>query len=73
MRKRLEQSRLDNPNWLEKINLPELNRMEYNFTECFSENNGKVLKFVDNILFDGEKIVSYSSETIRPYHILVKL
>ena len=43
MRKRLEQSRLDNPNWLQKINLQELKRIELNFTECFSDNNDKVL------------------------------
>ena len=60
MRKRLEQSRLDNPNWLEKINLLELKRIELNFTECFL--GGGILKFKDNILFDGKKIVSYSSE-----------
>jgi hypothetical protein len=64
-RKRLEQSRLDNPNWLQKINLQELKRIELNFTECFSDSNDKVLKFVDNILFDGKKIVSYSSEVIN--------
>lgn len=63
MRKRLEQSRLDNPNWLEKINLPELNRIEYDFTECFL--GGGILKFKDNILFDEIKIASYSSEVIN--------
>ena len=65
MRKRLEQSRLDNPSWSDRINLQELKRIELNFTECFSDNNDKVLKFVDNILFDGIKIVSYSSEVIN--------
>ena len=64
-RKRLEQSRLDNHNWLEKINLLELKRIELNFTECLLDNNDKVLKFVDNILFDGKKIVSYSSEVLN--------
>ena len=63
MRKRLEQSRFDNPNWLEKINLQELKRIELNFTECFL--NSSILKFKDNILFDGIKIVSYSSEVIN--------
>ena len=65
MRKRLEQSRLDNPSWSDRINLQELKRIELNFTECFSDSNDKVLKFVDNILFDGIKIVSYSSEVIN--------
>lgn len=64
MRKRLEQSRLDNPNWLEKINLLELKRIEYNFTECFLGGD-RILKFKDNILFDGIKIASYSSEVIN--------
>ena len=61
-RKICEQSRLDNPNWSDRINLQELKRIELNFTECFSDSNDKVLKFVDNILFDGKKIASYSSE-----------
>ena len=60
MRKNCYQSKKDNPNWLEKIVLPELNRIEYNFTECFL--GGGILKFKDNILFDGIKIASYSSE-----------
>ena len=63
MRKRCEQSKRDNPDWLEKTTLPELNRIEYNFTECFL--GGGILKFKDNILFDGKKIVSYSSEVIN--------
>ena len=60
MRKNCYQSKKDNPNWGEKVVLPELNRIEYNFTECFL--GGGILKFKDNILFDGKKIVSYSSE-----------
>ena len=56
MRKTCKQSKDDNPNWLEKATLPELNRIEYNFTECFL--GGGILKFKDNILFDGKKIVS---------------
>ena len=60
MRKNCYQSKKDNPNWLGKTTLPELNRIEYNFTECFL--GGGILKFKDNILFDGNKIVSYSSE-----------
>lgn len=65
MRKSCKQSRNDNPNWLEKINLAELKRIELNFTKCFSNSNEKVLRFVDNILFDGKKIVSYSSEVVN--------
>jgi len=60
MRKRCEQSKNDNPNWLEKVILLELNRIEYNFTECFL--GGGILKFKDNISFDEIKIASYSSE-----------
>ena len=63
MRKTCKQSKDDNPNWLEKVVLPELNRIEYNFTECFL--GGGILKFKDNILFDGKKIVSYSSEVVN--------
>ena len=59
-RKNCKQSKDSNPNWLEKVIPPELNRIEYNFTECFL--GGGILKFKDNILFDGKKIASYSSE-----------
>ena len=62
-RKNCKQSKDGNPNWLEKVILPELNRIEYNFTECFL--GGGILKFKDNILFDGNKIASYSSEVIN--------
>ena len=62
-RKNCKQSKDSNPNWLEKVILPELNRIEYNFTECFL--GGGILKFKDNILFDGKKIASYSSEVIN--------
>ena len=63
MRKTCKQSKDSNPNWLGKTTLPELNRIEYNFTECFL--GGGILKFKDNILFDGKKIVSYSSGVIN--------
>ena len=62
MRKRLEQSRLDNPNWLNKINLPELNRIEYSFTECFLDDNAKVMKFSDKQILGDGKILGYSCE-----------
>ena len=65
MRKTCKQSKDNNPNWLGKITLPELKRIELNFTECLSDSNDKVLKFIDNILFDGKKIVSYSSEVVN--------
>ena len=64
MRKTCKQSKDSNPNWLEKTTLPELNRIEYNFTECFLGGD-RILKFKDNILFDGIKIASYSSEVIN--------
>jgi len=64
MRKTCKQSKDNNPNWLEKIILPELNRMEYNFTECFLGGD-RILIFRDNISFDGIKIASYSSEVIN--------
>ena len=60
MRKRLEQSRLDNPNWAKKVSLPELHRLDYNITECFMSLGNKVIKFVDKHLSDGGKCVSYS-------------
>ena len=63
MRKTCKQSKDSNPNWLKKTTLPELNRIEYNFTECFL--GGGILRFKDNILFDGKKIVSYSSGVIN--------
>lgn len=65
MRKNCYQSKDSNPNWLEKIILPELNRIEYNFTECFLGSGDRILRFVDNISYDGNKLVSYSSEVIK--------
>ena len=65
MRKSCYQSKKDNPNWLEKIILPKLNRIEYNFTECFLDSGDRILKFKDNISFDGIKIASYSCEVIN--------
>jgi hypothetical protein len=59
-RKRLEQSRLDNPNWSKKLLLPELNRLDYNITECFMCFGSKVIRFGDKHLSDGGKCVSYS-------------
>ena len=64
MRKTCQQSKDDNPNWLEKVILTELNRIEYNFIECFLDGD-RILKFRDNISYDGIKIASYSSEVIN--------
>ena len=64
-RKTCKQSKDSNPNWLEKVILPELNRIEYNFTECFLGDGDKILKFKDNISFDGIKIASYSTDVIK--------
>lgn len=59
-RKTCKQSRDGNPNWLEKILLPDLNKIDYNLTECFISFGDKVVKFEDKHLSDGGKCVSYS-------------
>ena len=62
MRKSCYQSKKDNPNWGEKIILPELNRIEYNFTECFLDYSPKVMKFSDKQILGDGKMLGYSCE-----------
>jgi len=61
-RKTCNQSKNDNPNWLEKTTLPELNRIEYNFTECFLDGSLKAMKFSDKQMLGDGKILGYSCE-----------
>lgn len=60
MRKTCGQSKNNDLNWLNKVILPELNRFEYSFVEHIIDLPNRTFKFKDNILFDGEKIASYS-------------
>lgn len=60
MRKTCSQSKNNDLNWLNKVILPELNRFEYSFVEHIIDLPNRIFKFKDNILFDGEKIASYS-------------
>ena len=59
-RKNCKESRLGNPNWLDKIMLPDINRIYYNIKECFLSFGDKIVDFEDKKLMDGDKCVSYS-------------
>ena len=59
-RKTCKQSKDSNPNWLEKVLLPDLNKLDYNITECFTSLGDKVVKFEDRHLSCCGKCVSYS-------------
>lgn len=59
-RKTCKQSKDSNPNWMDKILLPDLNRLDYNITECFSSSGNKVIMFIDKHLSDEGRCVSYS-------------
>ena len=59
-RKTCKQSKDNNPNWGKKVLLPDLNKLDYNITECFISLEDKIIKFGDKHLSDGGKCVSYS-------------
>lgn len=59
-RQNCKQSKDNNPNWLERILLPDLNRIDSNITECFTSFGDKVVMFEDKHLSDDGRCVSYS-------------
>ena len=65
MRKRLEQSRLDNPNWLEKIENELSERFVKEQAEIILYSSPSVLKFKDSTIVGGKGILSYSSEVVN--------
>ena len=62
MRKNCYQSKKDNPNWGEKINLEDTIVDLINITECFVGNGPKVMKFTDKKMLGSSGILSYSCE-----------
>jgi len=61
-RNNCKQTKDNNPNWKTKVNLPELDRVEINTTECFLNSGLKVMKFSDKQLLSDGKILGYSCE-----------
>ena len=61
-RKTCNQSKKDNPNWGEKINLETTTVDPINITECFIGDGPKVMKFTDKQMFGSSGILSYSCE-----------
>ena len=62
MRKNCYQSKKDNPNWGEKINLETATVDQINITECFIGDGPKVMKFTDKQMFGSSGVLSYSCE-----------
>ena len=62
MRKNCYQSKKDNPNWGEKINLEDTIVDLINITECFIGNGPKVMMFIDKQMLGSSGILSYSCE-----------
>ena len=65
MRKRLEQSRLDNPNWLEKIENELSERFAKEQIDIILDSSPSVIKFKDSTIIGGNGILSYSSEVVN--------
>ena len=62
MRKTCKQSKDDNPNWGEKINLEATTVVPISITECFIGDGPKVMKFTDKQMLGGSGVLSYSCE-----------
>ena len=62
MRKNCYQSKKDNPNCGEKINLETTTVYPINITECFIGDGPKVMKFTDKQIFGSSGVLSYSCE-----------
>ena len=62
MRKNCYQSKKDNPNWGEKIDLEDTIIDLINITECFIGSGPKVMKFTDKQMFGSSGMLSYSCE-----------
>ena len=61
-RKNCYQSKKDNPNWGERIDLEDTAVELISITECFIGDGPKVMKFEDKKLSYGSGIFSYSCE-----------
>ena len=61
-RKNCKQSKDDNPNWGEKINLEATTVVPISITECFIGDGPKVMKFTDKQMLGGSGVLSYSCE-----------
>lgn len=62
MRKTCQQSKDDNPDWGEKINLEATSVVPISITECFIGDGPKVMKFTDKQMIGGSGVLSYSCE-----------
>ena len=61
MRKSCYQSKKDDPNWGEKIELPETSRTNNNGIICFMDGRDKLIgKYFDSRLECAGEVVSYS-------------
>ena len=63
-RKTCIQSKNDNPNWGEKVNLDNPQSETKLITECFISSGPKVLKFEDSVVSYGGVVSGYSCTTI---------
>ena len=59
-RKTCAQSKNDNPNWGEKIDLDNPQKNVKFITECFISSGPKVVKFEDSSVFYGGVLIGYS-------------
>ena len=62
MRKTCKQSKDDNPNWGEKINLEATTVVPISITECFIGGGPSVMKFTDKQMLGSSGVLSYSCE-----------
>ena len=63
-RKTCAQSKNDNPNWGEKIDLDNPQKKVKLITECFISSGPKVMKFEDSTLSYGGIVSGYSCSVI---------
>ena len=59
-RKTCAQSKNDNPNWLEKIDLEVAERIVKNQVEVFLSGDPKIMRFEDSIISYGGVVGGYS-------------
>lgn len=64
MRKTCQQSKDDNPNWGEKINLEATTVVPISITECFIGDGPKIMKFTDKQMLGDSELLSYSCEVL---------
>ena len=62
MRKTCKQSKDNNPNWGEKINLGDTTVNTISITECFIGDGPKVMMFTDKQMLGSSGMLSYSCE-----------